>query len=133
MQAISEADLLIDATTTLAASRDLSDFDLEKMPRLASAFLTPSGWDSVLLMEDKNRTIRLSELEPQYYRAIINKGWGNNHLSGHHGEISVGAGCRDVSMVISYELISLHSAIFARQIRKRVDEPKACIFNLVSN
>ena len=125
-----EADLLIDATTTLEAPRDLCEF--KDVPRLASVFLTTSGMDSVLLIEDKDRTIHLSSLEPQYYRSILREEWGETHLKGHMGEIWVGGGCRDLSMIISPELINLHSSILARQIRKKSCEPDAsiCIWSL---
>lgn len=71
--AINAADFLVDATTTLEAPRDLSQKD--GVPRLCSIFLTPSGCDSVLLIEDSARRVCLDSLEAQYYRAIINADW----------------------------------------------------------
>lgn len=113
--AISTAQLLVDATTTLNAPRDLASQD--SIPRSASVFLTPSGKSSVMLLEDTERSTRLSHLEAQYYRAILNNDWGEEHLSGHYGGLIVGGGCRDVSAVISNELIQLHGATLARQVR----------------
>ncbi|MBT9538303.1 Mov34/MPN/PAD-1 family protein [Thiobacillus sp.] len=113
--AVSTAKLLVDATTTLHAPRDLASQD--STPRSASVFLTPSGKSSVMLLEDKDRSTRLSHLEAQYYRAILNDYWGAEHLSGHYGGLIVGGGCRDVSAVISNELIQLHGATLARQLR----------------
>ena len=123
--ALAEASLLIDATTSLEASRDLAELD--STPRTASVFLTPSGQGSVLLLEDENRSTRTSSLESQYYRAIINSGWGNYHLSGHQGNLWVGAGCRDISAVLSYELIQLHGATLSTQLRKRASKPDAAM------
>lgn len=114
---LKDSDLLIDVTTTLEVPRDLSV--LPDVPRMASVFVTPSGHDSVLLLEDKERTINLSSLEAQYYRAILQHDWGENHLTGHFGNLWVGGGCRDISNVISNELIQLHGAILARQIRQK--------------
>lgn len=114
-EAVSTASLVVDATTTLEVPRDLSDRD--DMPRMASAFLTPSGLGSVLLFEDTERTIRLSSLEAQYYRAILNCDWGGAHLAGHQGAYWAGAGCRDLSGVLSQEVVQLHAATLARQIR----------------
>lgn len=119
--ALAEASFLIDATTSLESSRDLAELD--STPRTASVFLTPSGQGSVLLLEDENRDTRTSSLESQYYRAIINSDWGNHHLSGHQGNLWVGAGCRDISAVLSYELIQLHGATLSTQLRKRVSKP----------
>lgn len=116
------ATLLIDATTTLEAPRDLSAN--ENVPRTASVFLTPSGLSAVLLLEDRERLIRISHLEAQYYRAILNQPFGEKHLLGHMGDLWVGAGCRDVSFVLSNELIRFHSALLARRIRKEVGKPE---------
>lgn len=113
--AIRAASILVDATTTLYVPRDLSQHEFA--PRIASVFLTPSGKSSVMLLEDRERRVRLHSLESQYYRAILNCEWGANHLTGHYGNLVVGGGCRDVSSVISNELILLHGASLARQVR----------------
>ncbi|MDR5804972.1 Mov34/MPN/PAD-1 family protein [Caballeronia sp. LZ001] len=114
-QALGMAALLVDATTTLEVPRDLSTS--ESVPRSVSAFLTPSGRASVTLLEDAERSIRLDSLEAQYYRAILNSGWGDDHLTGHLGSYYVGAGCRDLSGVLSQDVVHLHGATLARQIR----------------
>jgi integrative and conjugative element protein (TIGR02256 family) len=123
-QAVESADLVIDATTTLSAPRDLA---VASLKRSASVFLTPSGLSSVLLLEDLGRQIRLDSLEAQYYKAILSNDWGERHLLGHQGHLWVGAGCRDVSMVISIELIQLHAANLARQIRLKSGYSNALI------
>lgn len=122
---ISEADLLVDVTTTIEVPRDLSQ--LHDIPRSASLFLTPSSRSSVFIFEDENREIRLDALEAQYYRAILNSSWGQAHLKGHQGGMWVGAGCRDISAVISFEMIAMHAAILARQMRLTRTKPEACI------
>lgn len=124
-EAINAADFLVDATTTLEAPRDLSRKD--DVPRLCSIFLTPSGCDSVFLIEDAARKVRLESLEAQYYRAIIEAGWGATHLAGHQGSLWVGAGCRDVSVVLSNEAVLLHAATLARQVRLLRDQTESCM------
>lgn len=123
--ALKEASLLVDVTTTLEVPRDFSD--REDVPRMASAFLTPSGEGAVLLLEDAKRTQRLSSLEAQYYRAIINSAWGASHLVGHQGAYWVGAGCRDMSAVLPQEVVQLHGALLARQVRLLTAKPDAQI------
>lgn len=123
--AIRAASLVVDTTTTLDAPRELADRN--ETPRCVSAFLTPSGLGSVMLLEDATRSIRLSALEAQYYRAILRSEWGASHLVGPSGKIIVGGGCRDVSAVLSQELVQLHAATLARQIRKAVTESEASI------
>lgn len=124
-ESISKADFLVDATTTIEIPRDLSQ--REDVPRSVSVFLTPSGRDSALLMESADRSLRLDALEAQYYRAIINAEWGKDHLEGHRGSIRVGAGCRDVSSIISFESIQFHAAMIARQVRLLRDKSAAYI------
>lgn len=128
-EAKASADLIVDVTTTLHVPRDLSE--INHSPRLASVFFTPSGMASVMLLEDGDRATRSSHLEAQYYRAILNSGWGKYHLTGHSGQFWVGAGCRDVSSVISNELVQIHAATLARQLRKSVNKPDAriCIWD----
>jgi integrative and conjugative element protein (TIGR02256 family) len=128
--AIKSVTLLVDATTSLNAPRDLASND--ETPRSASTFLTPSGFGSVLLLEDSGRNVRLSSLEPQYYRAVLMSDWGAQHLAGHYGQLWVGGGCRDISAVISNELVTLHAATLARRLRLHVRIPAArmCVWSL---
>lgn len=114
--AIGNAQLLIDASTTITVPRDWSENEL---PRSASVFFTYSGMSAVLLLEDQARDVRLSSLEAQYYRAILTEPWGVDHLQ-RPGKLRVGAGCRDHSLVLPYELVKLHAAHLARRLRKAV-------------
>ncbi|MDB4304138.1 Mov34/MPN/PAD-1 family protein, partial [Desulfosarcina sp.] len=124
-EAVYSADLLVDISTTLDVPRELSLVD--NIARSCSLFVTPSGKGSVLMIEDEDRKIRLDSLEAQYYRAVINNEWGEGHLSGHSGNLWVGAGCRDISAVISYETIQLSAAILARQLRIQNEKPDSLI------
>lgn len=125
LELLQGAELIVDVTTSVGVPRDFSQRD--DLGRSASAFISPSGNDSVLLIEDAKRVIRLDCLEPQYYRFILNAPWADAHLKGHKGELYIGAGCRDISGVIPGELVHLHGALLARQIRLRSAEPTAHI------
>lgn len=121
--------IIVDATTTLYVPRDLSVID--EVPRVVTIFITPSGMSSAMLLEDEKREIRGFSLEAQYYRAILaSDDWGPDHLKTNQKTHSVGMGCRDVSVSISNELVKLHSAIIARQLRNSVisSEAKICIW-----
>lgn len=123
---LEDKDIVIDASTTVEVPRDLSGMD--RSARLTTIFITPSGRSSVLLMEDQPRYIRSLSLEAQYYRAILNNdSWGPDHLEGNAGYLWVGAGCRDITMSMSNELISLHASILARQVRLLSDKEEAHI------
>ena len=130
---IEKSNLIVDVTTTLHVPRAISIND--NFPRTVSAFITPSGMASVMLLEDQSRDVRCNSLEAQYYRAILEKDWGKNHLSGHAGHQWVGAGCREVTLAMSIELIHLHAAALSRQIRKNSSnsEAKICIWEHQDN
>jgi proteasome lid subunit RPN8/RPN11 len=121
---IAKKDLLVDATTTLYVPRELSN---KECPRVATVFLTPSGMSSVMLLENKDRTIRANHLEAQYYRAIIESGWGEAHLEKNLSSMWVGAGCREATVAMSYELIMTHAANLARRVRLSVRHEDAMI------
>lgn len=124
METIARADLLVDATTTLAVPRDWSERDA---PRTASVFLTPSGLGSVLLLEDATRSIRTASLEAQYYRALLREPWGERHLATETAFRRTGAGCRDRSLVMPAEHIQLHASLLARRLRLHAHQPDARI------
>ncbi|WP_341782422.1 Mov34/MPN/PAD-1 family protein [Ectopseudomonas mendocina] len=123
LNALSQAQLSVDVTTTLQAPRELARSD--DAPRTASLFLTPSGLSSVMILEDEARLQRVDGLEGQYYRAILDNDWGSEHLANHHGDRWVGGGCRDISMRIPNESIHMHAGILSRQLRQSVNKPDA--------
>lgn len=126
--ALERAQLVVDATTTIDVPRDLAE---RAGPRIASAFLTPSGLGAVLLLEDADRQIRVSSLEAQYYRAVLNEAWGDTHLKASQ-PVRTGAGCRDRSWILTNELVKLHAAQLARRIRRSATTPgpQICIWTL---
>lgn len=129
-EALREAQLIVDVTTTFEAPRSLAIRD--DVPRTVSLFLTPSGLSSVMLMEDAGREQRIDALEGQYYRAILNSDWGTTHLQHHFGDRWVGGGCRDISVRMSNECIHAHAGILSRQLRQSVikDDARLCIWSL---
>lgn len=121
---LQSADLLVDASTTLAVPREWATVDA--LPRSASVFITPSGRGSVLLLEGRDRSVRADSLEAQYYRALIKEGWGEDQLV--PGEvIRAGAGCRDRSVVMAADQVHLHAALISRRLRAATTAPDACI------
>jgi len=113
--ALTNADLVVDASTTLEYPRAASSID--GFARQISVFITPSGNAAVLFAEDIHRINRLRTLEAQYYRALIQEPWGKAHLDGNSGSFWSGAGCRDISMVLPYSRITAHASTLAEQIQ----------------
>lgn len=114
LQVLKDTSLVIDASTTLEYPRLASETD--DLPRHFSIFVTPQGNGAVLLAEDSNRTIRLITLEAQYYRALIEMSWGQDHLGGSVASFWSGNSCRDISLVMPYARIMCHASTFAEQI-----------------
>jgi hypothetical protein len=121
--AVKGADLLIDATTSLEVPRDWS---VQDVPRTASIFLTPSGSGSVLLIEDAARSLRVAALEAQYYRAVLEQDWGEDHLQ-TPPTMPVGVGCRDRSLVMPATRITLHAALLNQGLQRATEEASAVI------
>ncbi len=113
-RALNAAALVVDASTTLEYPRAASM--VNALPRHISVFVTPNGNAAVLLAEDAQRTLRLRTLEAQYYRALIQKDWGQVHLSGHVSTFWSGASCRDISFVMPYSRILAQASTLAEQI-----------------
>lgn len=114
-QALTNADLIVDASTTLEYPRAISAID--DMPRHFSVFITPNGDAAVLLAEDAKRSHRLRTLEAQYYRALIEQDWGKIHLAGYTGTFWSGASCRDISVVMPYSRIMGQASTLAEQVQ----------------
>ena len=119
------AALVVDVTTTLDVPRELARRD--KAPRTVSLFVTPSGLSSVMILEDQERLQRIDALEGQYYRAVLESDWGQDHLAQHLGDRWVGGGCRDISVRMSGESIHGHAGILSKQLRQSVAKAKARI------
>lgn len=124
-EALEGASLVVDCTTTLEAPRDLGS--RPGKCRVVSAFLTPSGRSSVLLAEDRQRTVRMHAIEAQYYRVLIREGWGMDHLKSLHQPLWVGAGCREASVPMPQSLIYAHAGLLAIQIQQACETTTARI------
>lgn len=122
---LTTSELVIDCSTTLEYPRAISSQD--ELPRHFSVFMNPQGSDAVFLGEDSKRKIRLRSLEAQYYRAVINESWGENHLTGNKNSFWSGASCRDISVVLPYSSIVNASSILSEQIPKAFEEESAKI------
>jgi len=122
---LSHTELVVDVTTTLDYPR-LASFK-DEYSRHCSLFITPQGNDSVLLLEDKSRAHRLRSLEAQYYRAILNSDWGNEHLRGHLGKFISGASCRDISFRLPFSSVMSHAATLCEQVMRLSEKSEAKI------
>jgi hypothetical protein len=113
--ALQNADLIIDASASVAVSRHLSE-DRHGTARRISVFFNPAGTSAVLLAEDVARNITLSDLEAQYYRLVLTEPDLAFHLD-HAGEgIRYSGSCRAVTNRIPATRAALLSALVAHGI-----------------
>jgi integrative and conjugative element protein (TIGR02256 family) len=123
---LDSASVIFDCSADVAAARFLA-LDSASDARRLSLFLSPDGEQMVLLIEDKDRTIRLDALEMQFYRLLLD----NISLQGHYGAVSpkirYGRSCRDLSSVLSADSISLFAGIGSKVAERLLRADSAAI------
>lgn len=124
-KALTDATLVVDVSTTLEYPRYASMKD--ELARHVSVFVTPNGNSAVMLMEDRERGIRLRTLEAQYFRLLISENWGKDHFGLNAPNFWSGASCRDISTVLSYSRIATHAGNLAEQIQDHASKDRAFI------
>lgn len=124
VDALSESDVIIDSSVSLAVARFFAR-DVDTKARRISVFLNPSGKDLVVLAEPKDRSIKSDFIEMQYYRTILHQPILHEHLSFEFGDLRYANTCRDISSVISQDAVGAHSAIASAIIKKLLDDGQA--------
>jgi len=110
--AIMSADVIIDATTSVVASRELAAM-ADAKGRRVSTFLNSNGTAAVLLIEDKSRSISLDSLEMQYYRFVSNEPGQSEHFQKPSSMIRYANSCRDVSFVLPQSRVATFAGILS--------------------
>lgn len=122
---IEQADLIIDASTTIAVERHLAR-DIEKSScRCCTIFLSPNGYDMVFLMEDKWRRNRLDLLEMDYYRQLIENDELVDHLALPDSMRVNTFSCREKSSKIDYDNVGVLASIASREIQRHCQQEQA--------
>jgi hypothetical protein len=129
-EAIDSSELIMDMSASIPVARHVAH-NLNCDARRVSLFLNPSGSDLVMLIEDRQRTIPLDCLEMQYYREIAFNESLTKHLAPPAGRIRYARSCRDVSSTIPANLVALHAAIAAAEVRNayRNSDPNAIVWH----
>lgn len=125
IDAISKSDLVLDASASVAVARKLADD--QRSSRTASLFLSPSGLDLVLLMEDEQRRMKLDDLEMLYYGATASMPELSGHLAADDGVIRYGGSCRDVSRPMNQATVGTMAGIGAAAISQSRHDLSASI------
>jgi len=113
------ADVILDTSASVAVARYLAR-DVASNARRASFFLSPSGDDAVMLVEDRARQMSLDHLEMEYYRAVVCDPALARHLEKGNGSIRYARACHDLTSRIPQDRVALFAATGSRAFRARV-------------
>ncbi|MGU3557955.1 ThiF family adenylyltransferase [Methylobacterium radiotolerans] len=123
--ALADAEIIIDATASVAASRHLAD--LGGAGRRVSVFFNPSAEAAVVLVESADRAVGLRDLEAQYYRAVLQRPELERHLTAIGERFAYTGACRDVTNRVPESRIALLSALAAQGMSFALDRPEPYI------
>jgi proteasome lid subunit RPN8/RPN11 len=122
---LAEADVIVDASASVAVARHLSDLAVKA--RRFSLFFNPAGTAVVLLAEASDRKVTLRDLEAQYHRLHLSDPGLANHLKVGGPGLRYSGSCRSATNRIPANRASLLSAIAARGISAGLKNDGAAI------
>jgi hypothetical protein len=111
--ALTQADVIIDASASVAVSRHLSDLPDVRARRFC-AFFNPSGTSVVVLAENTDRTLTLRDLEAQYHRFALTETKLAGHLAAGVPGVRYTGSCRALTNRIPASNAAILSALAAR-------------------
>jgi len=111
------ADSILDMSASVTVARHLA-VGVESQAQRVSLFLSPNGWDLALIAEPADRSLRLDQLEMEYYRALATRDDLETHLLQDGERVRYANACRDVSTELPQDLTALNAAIGARAYRR---------------
>jgi hypothetical protein len=124
-EALSEADVIIDTSASVAVSRFLADHTAKA--RRASIFFNPAGEAVVILAEPTNRHLTLRDLEAQYYRAVLRQPELERHLSATGERFAYTGACRALTNRIPQSRAALLSSISAAGLVTAFAQPEPAV------
>jgi hypothetical protein len=120
-----EADVILDASASVAVSRHLADL-ADSNGRRVSVFFNPAGTAVVLLAEKSDRSVTLRDLEAQYHRLVQTVPALEDHLRAAPGFRYSGS-CRALTNRIPATSAALLSALGARGLVEALKSDDAAI------
>jgi hypothetical protein len=125
-RAYAEADVILDASASVAVARRLADLTDIKARRV-SVFFNPTGTAVVVMAEDANREVNLRDLESQYHRMVLDEPSLANHLAATAGGIRYSGACRALTNKIPASRAAILSAIAASGFSEALSSEGATI------
>jgi integrative and conjugative element protein (TIGR02256 family) len=126
LASLAQADVILDASASVATSRFLSDFD-GSGARRQSVFFNPTGTAVVILSESRNRSVTLRDLEAQYHALLQSDESLAGHLRGHSATLRYSGSCRALTNRIPASQAALLSALAAKGVVRALGEDGATI------
>lgn len=126
LEALFEADLVIDASASVPVARSLADTSRYHKPTV-SIFLNPAGTDLVILREGENRDPRIDHVEMAYYWKLANDHGLGTHLSNRGEAIYPSGGCRQPSVRISQAQVGTFASLAVKRIFQDQPTPECAI------
>ncbi len=122
---LAEADIIIDASASVAVSRHLADLP-NSNGRRVSVFFNPAGTAVVLLVENTARTITLRDLEAQYHRLVQSDPALVDHLRAGPA-LRYSGSCRALTNRIPATSAALLSALGTRGLVEALKSDEAAV------
>lgn len=122
--AIRNSEISVDFSASPAVVGWLSD---QPVRRGASAFFGPDGSDLVVLAENKSRTVRLDEIEAQYFWSVATEAGLEGHLSAARlDKIRYANACQDLSRPLPPWQLQTLCGLAAGQVAQLIETDDAC-------
>ena len=122
-EALNASDIVIDFSASVAVARWVA-LDAPGDSRRISAFLNPDGTDLVLMAEGPRRSMRLDQIEAQYYRAVVERKELERHLLQRGERLRYGHTCRDVTSQMSQDVLAVLAGVAASAVRETIVKPE---------
>lgn len=122
---IEKSSLVVDTSASIAVQRYLCN-ELSISTRCVSFFMNPTGTSLVMLLENRDKTIILNDLEMQYYKMLLHNKKFKNHLKMQE-KIIYSTSCRSKSAKISQDNVAIFSGLCSKVIKAISDTPEAHI------
>lgn len=122
---VASVDLVIDTSASVGVERSLC-IDVSKETRCVSAFFNPSATSLIVLSENKSRSIRLDDLEMQYYKLLYSNDKYAEHLKSNK-LVNYSSSCRNQSFSYSNDNATALAAILSKTIKKIMETENGMI------
>jgi len=122
--ALRDSQIAVDFSASPAVLGWLSD---QPMKRGASAFFGPDGSDLVVLAENNSRTVKVDEIEAQYFWAVATEPHLTGHLSAARlDKIRYANACQDLSRPLQPWQVQTLCGLAAGQLARLIENDNAC-------